>query len=529
MIHTIQQSCLEKIKPDAADFKPQFTSASAFSYEQFAYQIVLFSDNPMGETAKIELKSTDEVKLYEVRQVPVNWPHYDHHTNETYLADKPCLLPDALFPLEATPTLRIAKHPTVLWVNVMAFALGDHDIDLYINGEYRSRFVLKVLPYQMTRSDLVNAQYIDPCSISRAHHVSLFCDRHWSLLGKYFDMASTHGVTHLLTPIYPPVYGDMPFGNDSTQLVRISKIRGDYEFNYDLLDSWIAIAKKNRINKFIFPPIIPSLKTLKCPKLKMTAEGKEVDVFTDETDVLSNEFFIFIRKFLRHLLKHLKQLNVHYDVAFQFTHAPSVEDEEHYCQCRSLLNRIIRGQQIADTLPTPEFIALNVGSAPFFSTAGIDAYFNFDINRHLFLDHETPDSIINTLIALPSTRIRSFGAICYRYKISSLFNLWFNYHPDSCMGMPDVFTDTTCKRAVPSGNGFLVYPGPDGPIASIRLKQLLFALQDLRRLQCLERSIPSKRIESLIDKYFKVDGKGIGLVPDNFLEFHEEICSLLQK
>lgn len=528
MIHVVQQSSLEKIKPDAKEFKAPFNSVSAMIHESVAYQVVLYSDNEMGEVAELEFRSNIEVKLFEVRSVPVNWAHYSHHKDPSLLADGLSVLPDALFPLDEKPVLRISNRPTVLWVNIMGFGSGDYNVDLYINGEPRSRFVLKILPYTFTGSDQVHCEYIDPCSISRAHRVAMYSSEHWNLLGKYFNIAASHGVTHLLTPIYPAVYGDAPFAKDPIQLVRIKKVYGSYEFNYDLLDSWIAVAKRNGISKLIFPPLIPDLKTLACPKIKIMDDGEEVFLFDEGETVLSSKFFIFIRTYVRHLLAHLKKLEFLFDVAFQFTHAPTAEDGANYLECRSIFKGVIRGHQFADTMPTPEFVALNIGSAPFFSSARLEEFLEFPVNNHLFLDHETPGSIVNTLIAAPSTWIRSFGPLSYRYSISSLFNLWFNYCPHSLVGELNVATDTSCGNQVPCGNGFLVYPGPDGPLPSVRLKQFHFALQDLKRLICLRRMISPNRINSIIDKYFKLNGTGQGLDPEKYIEFHEEICSLFK-
>ncbi len=527
MIHVIQQSCLEKIKADTREFKPNYESASALVNEEFAYQIVLYSDDAVTQSVSLELQCSDDARLFEVKQVPVTWPHYDDDAKNRYLADTPTLLPDALIPLGRKPTLNINKNICVLWVSVTATFPGDHYIDLYLDKEYRSRFVLRVLPYRIPASSFVNCQYIDPCSIAKAYKTTLFSEFHWKLLERYFKIAADHGVTHVLTPIYPPVYDEFPSCDEQIQLVQITKNNLSYEFNFDLLDSWICIARKSGIHKFTFPPIIPSLKTLECPKLKMTNEWIEQDVFDAQSDVLSPEFSTFIRKFMRELLKHLKLIGAHDDVTFQFSHAPETENAESYMQCRALIKQIIRAHQIADTKVSPEFVELEIGSAPFFSTAEPERFFDFQINRHLYMDNLSSKSIINTLIAAPSMRIRAFGAISYCNIFVSLFNLWFNnYFSQECQGHEVTF-DTSNHNALPSGLGFLVYPAIDGPIPSIRLKQLHFALQDIAALKQIANTIPKERVVSRIEKKYKLTIQNNTIDADDFLKMREELYSLL--
>nr|WP_261800519.1 DUF4091 domain-containing protein [Paenibacillus sp. PAMC21692] len=63
----------------------------------------------------------------------------------------------------------------------------------------------------------------------------------------------------------------------------------------------------------------------------------------------------------------------------------------------------------------------------------------------------------------------------------------------------DPFRVTDEGHAFPSGDAFLVYPGPDGPIESIRLEVLFEELQDLRALQSLESLIGREATVGLLE------------------------------
>lgn len=63
---------------------------------------------------------------------------------------------------------------------------------------------------------------------------------------------------------------------------------------------------------------------------------------------------------------------------------------------------------------------------------------------------------------------------------------------------PYCVTDAAC--AFPSGDAFLVYPGEDGPIASIRAEVLMEGLQDMRALQLLEQLTDRETVLALLEE-----------------------------
>jgi len=529
MIHVVQQSYLEKIRIDSKEFAPEYTRTSALSNEKLAYQIVLYSDNPAGETAKVELRGGGYRSISEVKYVPVTWPHRGDGSSGDYLADTPTLMPDMLVSIDKTPTLNLSNHPTVLWVDVFFTSPGDHSIDLYVNGKHRSCFTVDVLPHYLEKNQFNHCEYIDPCSISKYYGVPLFSSEHWKLLGKYFEIASMHGVNRVLTPLYTPVYDDLPLGGEHLQLFTVTKKNHEYCFNFDRLDSWIVTARKNNIEQFMFPPLIPSFKTLECPKIEMIQDYCVRDVFDEEDNVLSPKFTRFIRDFLSDLIQHLKEMNVFNDVSIQFTHAPTVEDEENYVKCRDIWYQIPWCNQISDTMTPPDFYDRSVGYVPFFSSAKLSEFIDYNVSRYLYHDVKDSNSIIDYLIAAPTMGIRQFAPLAFRHGIVAFFSLWFNNFCSANGEKANVAIDPSNDRCMPSGSCFLVYPDLKGPIPSVRLKQLFYALQDIRILRKLNMMIPYERIYSRIDKKYKFSLDGPLVSNKKYLEFREEIYSLFDK
>ena len=64
----------------------------------------------------------------------------------------------------------------------------------------------------------------------------------------------------------------------------------------------------------------------------------------------------------------------------------------------------------------------------------------------------------------------------------------------------DPFRETDAGKAFPSGDAYLVYPGDDGPLDSIRSEVFREALQDQRALQLLEKLQGRDKTLALLEK-----------------------------
>ena len=121
-------------------------------------------------------------------------------------------------------------------------------------------------------------------------------------------------------------------------------------------------------------------------------------------------------------------------------------------------------------------------------------------NDHIgpFLEHQVPGlwtytccaqnrKVGNRFFAMPSYRNRILGQQFYKFQIQGFlhwgYNFWYTQYAKEQI---DPYQVTDAGRAFPGGDPFSVYPGPDGPIPSLRLKVFHQALQDLRALELLE-------------------------------------------
>jgi hypothetical protein len=529
MIHVIQQSCLEKILPTARTFKEPYDSASVLVGEEFGYQIVLYSDSEQSERVTFKKKIPLFCKLYLVQSVPVNWPHYKNDSKKDYVVNEPALVPDALIPIDDQKVLLVNQNPTVLWVSVDADFPGDFDLSFVFSTasvERKTKFNLHVLPNKILKSYFTHVEYIDPHSIASAYRVPLYSDVFWDLLYEHFKIAAEYGVDTLVTPLFPAVYNAY-FPLKPVQLVRIKKLNSrDFEFNYDLFDSWYCLAKKAGIKNITIPPIFPSFKTLKCLDIEVTEQYRDFKLF-EGVDMNAPEYITFMRKYLRRFFKHLKEIEFDGNIEVQISCDPHVEDFELYRQCRMGIFDVIQRHKVADAIVPHSFYALDYASSPTILLREFKDYCHqFVGTMNICFDLHSSADISNLLTALSAVRLRGLGALIARYNIVGMFNLGFNcnYAP-----VGDGLFETDCENYLPTGSCALVYAGSHGPIPSVRLKLLKYAIQDSCAYEVFENLTNGDVFSAMQDKALHITPESMELTAEQYLAYRERVNRLIER
>ena len=129
-----------------------------------------------------------------------------------------------------------------------------------------------------------------------------------------------------------------------------------------------------------------------------------------------------------------------------------------------------------------------------------------------FLAHQVPElwtyyccsqhrDVSNRFIAMPSCRNRVLGCQLFKYDIAGFLQWGYNFYYSQYSAYPvNPFLTTDAVQAFPSGDAFVVYPGPEGPLPSLRLWVFHEALQDMRAMQLLAERIGKDAVTALIDE-----------------------------
>ncbi|MBQ7936298.1 MAG: DUF4091 domain-containing protein [Clostridia bacterium] len=527
MIHWIQQSCLEKVTVDFDRFKKPYDHAVALIGEEIAYQIVLYNDKGSSEPFTVEDRSDLPVHLHLVKQVPITWPYRQNADGGEYLLDKPGILPDCLVPIKSGEQIMIGPNLTVLWVCAQApIAHKCHYRIRFFseNEEVCSDFTCEVLDHELSRPSMKIFEHIYPTSVALDHHVPLFSDVHWSLLERYFAMAAKHGVTDLLTPIFPVSYPSIGV-HEAVQLVQIEKEKSRYHFHYDLFDCWVLLARKQGIHRFVFPPLFPHIKTHQALPF-VAYNGYRNEPLFEDIDCFDPQYRVFITAFLRSLAKHLREMNLDCQVSFQLTDGVSEEHLETYIACKMMVYDLIQKFNIMDPVSNLGLYRRNLFASPIIPLGKLYQFLEEPTLYSIgYFDPSGYSPVADLLIAGSSARLRSLGLLSYKYNITALFNRGFNY--SNSAGAAQHALNLDGGNAYPSGAMSLVYPGQEGPLPSIRLKLLQYALQDLRALEALEMYLSHEQILAMIRRECPVEMDKANTNAEKLLVFREKVNRLL--
>lgn len=540
-ITVLQQSSLEKIFLDTAEFKPEYTRASALRGEDFAYQIVLKTDGWGKDVFKFKVESPfgESLQVYQVKSVPSEvaaYPAPNH--DDDYLSTKPGLYPDLLNPV--SDTIEISSfNNTVLWVNIAVpvdCPAGEHTVKFTVEGDEATAecsFTLKVIAAELPKQQLLFTEWFYADCLADWYKVPIYSEEHWEIIGKYLKMAAEHGINTILTPIMTPAL-DTAVGTERpcVQLVDIEKNGDSYTFGFDKVRRFVQLALSCGITHFEISHLFTQWGAKFTPNVYATENGERKRIFGWDVAADAPEYTEFLKQFLPAVVSFFKGMGLEDRVMFHISDEPHADHIEQYSKNKEFVSGLIDGLPIMDALSSPEYYDRGVVKCPVASIDHIEP----------FLERKVPElwaynccgqcvDVSNRFVSMPSHRNRIIGLQLYKYNIKGFlhwgYNFWYSqfslYHIDP-------FRTTDAGGGFPSGDAYAVYPGENGePLPSLRLKTFNHGLQDERALELLEKLIGREAVEKALPEYDTITFSKYPRTAEYLLEMREKINSLIEQ
>ncbi len=352
----------------------------------------------------------------------------------------------------------------------------------------------------------------------------VFSEAHWERIEQYVKTAVDHGINMILTPIFTPPLDTQVGGERPTvQLVDVVKTGDKYQFGFDKLKRWVELCRANGVKYFEFAHLFTQWGAKHAPKIMAVENGEEKRIFGWETDATGLEYENFLDQFLPELVSFVRENGLENCSYFHVSDEPREEHLEFYENASRILNKHLKDFPIIDALSSYAFYEKGLVKKPIPASNHIEP----------FLDNNVPDlwtyyccsqykKVANRFFAFPSARSRILGIQLYKYKIQGFLQWGYNFWYSQYSVRPiDPFKVTDAGKAFPSGDPFIVYPGEDGPLESIRSEVFYDALQDLRALILLEEKIGREEVIRLLEEGLES--------PITFSEYPRDDQWLLQK
>ena len=532
----LQLSSLSKIFQDRI-YGIEINDGEIAKGQSFYYQIAFRGDHAKY-TFKIDSPIKDKIAVSSVGYVPSKTPAYEGCANEDYLTTTPGLFPDPLYPAEKE--ISVTDEYNGLWLSIEnidesgAFPIS---ITFYDNTKEIAKKELRLTVHNVSlpKQKFLFTQWFHTDCIADVHNVKVFSNEHWLLIEKYLNMASSHGMNMILTPVLtPPLDTEVGGERTTVQLVEISKRENSYSFDFSRLERFIDICLKCNISNFEINHFFTQWGAKYAPKVVANVNGKEEKIFGWETEATSNEYVDFLKQLVPSVIEVFAKKGIEKThLYFHVSDEPNGEQIEDYKKAFKALEELIEGCNQIDALSHFEFYEKSVVKTPIVATDAIEPFLEAGV-KDLWCYYCCAQSqdVANRFMAMPSYRNRIIGVQMYKCSIVGFLHWGYNfYNLQYSKGKINPYEVTDAGGSFPSGDSFSVYPYGDDVIPSFRLKVFKNALEDIRLLCLLEEKIGKKAVIELIDRVAGMDitFKSYPRNEEFFTKLYHEIFIALMK
>lgn len=510
--------CLEKIfhRQNVPQIEQQ-NKFSCLNNETLSWQGVYClykEDNETRRELRYQLTGplAKYISVRQVQSVPSHFPSYAE-ADENYLTTEPGLFPDPLMPINNQRFYAACRYYASLWLTFTpppaGVAGGDYPLILRLFDQESgselaaATMTLHVVPTALPRQTLLHTEWLHTDCLADYYQIAVFSPQYWQAVTNLVRNAVANGVNMLLTPIFTPPL-DTAIGGERTtvQLVGVTQIANGYRFDFSRLAQWVSLAQEEGIEHFEIAHLFTQWGAAHAPKIMAEVNGETKMLFGWHTDAHGPEYQHFLQALLPELTGWFRARNLQQNVWFHISDEPKLADIDTYQRASDSLRPLLEGFRCFDALSDFDFYQHGLVETPVVATDHLEP----------FLEHKVPNlwayyccvqkvEVANRFFAQPSARNRILGVQLYLYNISGFLHWGYNFYNSShSLEKLNPYAVTDSGNAFPSGDPFIVYPGPDlMPIESLRLRVFHQGLQDLRALQLLESLTDRAAVEQLIE------------------------------
>lgn len=497
-------SSLEKVFCDPVFTGERLETLSALRGERVHFQIALRSISSANASLVVDPGSfPGRIQLREVQNVPSLMPCAPE--DDYIIRNRPGLFPDALVPLEKDLAISAGNWHAV-WVTVDvpadmppgAFALKFNLLITPFAGQsirepdpesvMTETLVLTVVNAALPEQKLKVTHWFYADCIQHFYKVPAWSEEHWALLEKYFRNYAEHHNNLLLTPLWS-VPLDMVPGRTrrpECQLLEITHVNGQWHFDFTRLKRWITTARQCGIQNFEMVHAFSQWGLQYAPEI--IVNGKPA--FGHATPLTAPEYREFLQQLMKHLLPFLRGCGVTPEnCCFHISDEPPESALENYRYAATLFREILQGYPVIDALSNIRFFREGLIDRPVPDEYELEKFMPEKVaERWVYYAGEWRDGMPGRQFGMPSLRNRILGIMLYIYGCDGFLEWGYNFWFGQLSRTLDIdpWQDSNSDRSFRSGGAFLVYPGPDGPVDSLRHEVLAEAFQDEMALRLLE-------------------------------------------
>lgn len=486
------------------------TKGSMLKNEVFSFQVVYRYDwcaREIDVTIDSPIKKFVSVRMEEI--VPVTTPN-TWAGDDFVLSKEPFLLPDVLVPIEKRrPTARYNTY-SVLWFTVKGdLPVGTHDIVITLDSggnKLTCKYKLTVVDAKLEEVDFKYTRWFHYDGIAQYYNLPVFSPEYNKIMDNFIKCAVNHGQNMLLVPMFTPPL-DTRIGRErlTVQLVDVEVKNGKYVFDLDRLVAFMKHIKKLGIKYFEMSHLFTQWGAKAAPKIMAKKNGKLVQIMGWDTPTTGAKYKKFLSEFLPVLRARLIKEKLFKSCYFHLSDEPSDKTIEDYSIARNIFKQYVPDGIVMDALSHYDFYERGLVDRPVSGTDAVIREFIANNVQNMWVYYccgQCGGNLSNVIMAFPAYRNRVLGVQLYMNQINGFLQWGYNFYNSVLSDEPvNPYFITDCGGGLQSGDGFIVYPGKDGPYDSPRHEVFYEALQDMRLFCTLEKKIGRAKTEALLEKY----------------------------
>ena len=509
-------SSLEKVFPNRRPAAMEAgATLSAWPGTRAAVQLVYYGDfhregDFVPEFALEVTGGPGEAVLRRVELIPSDFPCYDNADGD-YITTEPGLFPDLLQPIPEARIKPLHGQYRSVWIHwdIPEDGAGEYPVTVTARGlgggpVFENRLTMRVGRCRLPEQKLIHTEWFHADCLAQYYGVAPWSEAHWQIVENFIRTAAREcGVNMLLTPVFTPPLDTRVGGERLTvQLVDVYRNGETYRFGFEKLERWADICRKWGISYLEIAHLFTQWGAEATPKILAVVDGREQRIFGWDVPASSVAYRAFLEAFLPALREALARMGFDRDhVFYHISDEPGREQLPAYRLARAQTADLLAGCRMLDALSSLEFYREGMVDRAAVASDQIGPFLEARVpGLWVYYCCAQGREVPNRFFAMESARNRIMGVLLYLHRVEGFLHWGYNFYNSQYSVHPiDPYRVTHAGYAFPSGDPFLVYPGPEGEaLTSIRAEVQAEGRTDRRGLQMRESLSGRYAAEALV-------------------------------
>ena len=331
------------------------------------------------------------------------------------------------------------------------------------------------------------------------YNTEMFDERWWKLTKAQMADMLDHGSNVVNVPV---LFILKPIFKRPCQLLIVDEPSpGKYVFDWSRVKRFMAMCKEIGFKKFEWSHLWVYWGVENPTRIYKKVNNEYVTLWQPDISGFSDIFVNFLKQFLPEFHRFLLDEKVLENSYFHLSDEPEDKHIENYRKAQNLLNELAPWMHpIMDALSDIKYGREGLVDIPIPLLPSAQAYLDEKIPHWVYFCTSPRGKYLNRFFDTPLPKLRMAGWLFYHLKAEGFLHWGYNYwNKLETEQILDPFnqSDAGLYPEIPSGDPFVVYPGPEGPISSIRWEVFAESLQDFAILQTAGIDKDDKRFSEL--------------------------------